>query len=80
MSDFKAFYQGLPSADRKRFAEAAGTSTAYIEVHLIPRRKIPKPPLMGRLADACRVCGGHLTQEDLLAFFYRTEPTTPAAA
>ncbi|WP_186260318.1 hypothetical protein [Burkholderia gladioli] len=80
MSDFKAFYQGLPSVDRKRFAETAGTSTAYIEVHLIPRRKIPKPPLMARLADACNSMGSAITQDDLLAFFYRTDSTTPAAA
>lgn len=73
--DFKTFYQGLSADDRKRFAAIAGTSTRYIEVHLMSRRKIPKPALMASLADACAQLGAALTQDDLLAFFYRTTST-----
>lgn len=77
--NLKSFYQGLAQDDRKRFAEIAGTSTAYVEVHLVTRRKIPKPALMASLATACAEMGSSLTQEDLLAFFYRTAPDVGAA-
>lgn len=71
--NFKAFYQGLSKEDRKRFAEIAGTSTGYIEVHLMPRRKIPKPALMESLSDALRAFDASLSKDDLLSFFYETE-------
>lgn len=70
--NFKTFYQALGQEDRKRFAKIAGTSTAYIEVHLVTRRKIPKPALMAALATACGSFNSEITQEDLLSFFYRT--------
>jgi hypothetical protein len=69
--DFKSFYQGLAVADRARFAEIAGTTTGYIEVHLVTRRKIPKPRLIASLAKACAQLGGAITEPDLLSFFYR---------
>ncbi|BEU21597.1 hypothetical protein [Paraburkholderia sp. 22B1P] len=75
--DFKSFYQGLKKEDRARFAEIAGTSTRYIEIHLMPRRKIPKPPLMAALATACKQLGGSISQDDVLSFFYRTSPAEP---
>lgn len=78
--DFKSFYQGLAASDRKRFAEIAGTSTGYIEIHLMSRRKIPKPALMESLAVACKEFGAPLTQSDLLAFFYRTQQPEQSAA
>lgn len=79
--DFKQFYQGLPADERKRFAVAAKTTTGYIEVHLMTRRKIPKPALMSSLASACAAFEVPITQDDLLAFFYRTASSEqPAAA
>ncbi len=71
--DLKTYYQGLSQDERKEFARLAGTSTAYIEVHLLPRRKIPKPPLLDRLASACLKMGASISKADLLAFFYKTE-------
>ena len=68
--DFRTFYLGLDAAERKRFADEACTSTRYIEVHLMSRRKIPKPLLMGRLSDACALFNASLTKGDLLTFFY----------
>lgn len=70
--DFKTYYQGLSQDERKKFANLANTSTGYIEIHLIPRRKIPKPPLLDRLACACAAMGTSISKGDLLAFFYRT--------
>lgn len=78
--DFKSFYQGLAAPERVRFAQIAGTSTRYIEVHLMTRRKIPKPPLMAGLAAACTQLGGSLSQQDLLSFFYRTDAAKQAQA
>lgn len=79
--DLKTFYQGLSGDDRTKFAEIAGTSRAYIEVHLLPRRKMPRPRLIERLGAACTALGGAITQEELLAFFYRTSSENqPTAA
>lgn len=79
--DLKTFYQGLSGDQRKRFAEIAGTSTAYIEVHLLPGRKMPRPRLIEKLGAACVELGGAITQEELLAFFYRkASEKQPAAA
>ncbi|VVE10073.1 hypothetical protein [Pandoraea commovens] len=77
--DFKTYYQGLSQDERKKFATHANTSTAYIEVHLLPRRKIPKPPLLDGLASACLAMGADITKGDLLAFFYRTEAPSVVA-
>lgn len=78
--DFKAFYQGLPADQRKRFAEIAGTTTGYIEVHLMTRRKMPKKALMAALANACLEFKAPITQDDLLAFFYRTSSSEQSSA
>ncbi|MGQ7937334.1 hypothetical protein [Paraburkholderia sp. D1E] len=79
--DLKTFYQGLSGDQRKRFAAIAGTSTAYIEVHLLPRRKMPRPRLIENLGNACAALGGAISQEDLLAFFYRASlEKQPSAA
>ncbi|RKE36669.1 hypothetical protein B0G76_2871 [Paraburkholderia sp. BL23I1N1] len=79
--DFKSLYQGLATEERGRFAEIAGTTRGYIEVHLMTRRKIPKPALMAGLAAACKAFGWPVTQKELLAFFYRTaSPETATAA
>jgi hypothetical protein len=77
--NFKSFYQSLAADDRARFAEIAGTTTRYIEIHLVTRRKIPKPRLIASLAQACVQFGAVITEPDLLSFFYRV-PEKPAPA
>lgn len=78
--DLKTYYQGLSQNERRDFARRANTTTAYIEVHLLPRRKIPKPPLLDSLALACSEMGVGISKADLLAFFYRTEDANQVAA
>lgn len=68
--DWKAWYLSKSDAARAVYAERAGTSTAYIEIHLLAspnRRKTPKPALMKRLAEASE---GEITLEHVLAHFY----------
>jgi len=79
--DFKTFYRSLSAEDRARFAELAGTSAKYIDVHLMFRRKMPKAALMQGLADACAAFNAPISKADILAFFYRDEPAEqPATA
>jgi len=78
--DFKSLYQALPPEERVRFAGIAGTTRGYIEVHLMTRRKVPKPVLMKNLAGACEAFEWPVTQDDLLAFFYRTAASETASA
>jgi hypothetical protein len=79
--DLKTFYQRLDGPDRKRFAERAGTSTGYIEVHLLPRRKIPRPALVNGLVAACASFNAPITREGILSFFYPTaEPEKSATS
>lgn len=74
---FKSFYTGLPEEKRGEFAEAAGTTTGYIEAHLIApahRRKVPNKPLMERLSAACGQFGAPFNKAQLVAYFYETPP------
>lgn len=70
MDDFKTFFLGLTREQRVEFAREANTSVAYIQTHLISKRKVPQPPLMNRLARACEKFGSGINREKLLAFFY----------
>lgn len=56
--DFKAFYLALDAKQRRAFARRAGTTQRYLIAHVAPRKKIPRPALMERLAAAC----GHFGQ------------------
>lgn len=58
-------------ADREAYAARAGTSVAYIDIHLIPRRKTPRRETMRALAEAS---GGTLSYGDIVDYFY-TDPT-----
>lgn len=72
---FKTFYVGLSEPRRAEFASAAGTTTGYIEAHLIApprRRKVPNKPLMERLAAAGAQFGAEFTKEQLVAYFYES--------
>ncbi|MBY0411362.1 MAG: hypothetical protein K2Q97_14865 [Burkholderiaceae bacterium] len=80
---FKSFYTALPDDRRTAFAEAAGTTTGYIESHLIApahRRKVPNKPLMDRLSAACGQFGADFSKEQLLAYFYETPVEAGEAA
>lgn len=73
---FKTFYQALSEERRAAFADAAQTTTGYIETHLIApakRRRVPNKPLMDRLAVACTEFGAEFSKEQLLAYFYETD-------
>ncbi|WP_024905455.1 hypothetical protein [Robbsia andropogonis] len=79
--DFKEFYRSLPSEKREQFARIAGTSRAYIECHLVTRRKLPQRPMLNGLVSACEKMGSTLTREQVLSFFYdEPTPTTTAVA
>jgi len=68
--DFKSFYRSLPPERREAFAQAANTTTVYIETHLVYARKVPRKASMDALWGACRQFGAAFSREELLAFFY----------
>ncbi|WAL81503.1 hypothetical protein OYT13_16825 [Pandoraea sp. XJJ-1] len=68
--DFKAFYRSLSATDKRRFAQEAGTTTDYIETHLVYARKVPRKQSMDRLFDACKNHGAKFDKAGLIAFFY----------
>lgn len=78
--DFREFFVSLSDAEREAYAARAKTTALYISTHLIApkeRRRIPRPKLMQRLADASE---GKFTQQDLLVYFYGAdEPESEAA-
>lgn len=78
---FSDFYRSLPESQRAAFAISAGTTTRYIETHLIApavRRKVPNKPLMERLAAACGQFGAPFSKEQLVAYFYELPPARVA--
>lgn len=75
--DFKEWFLQLSEQERARYATDAGTTPGYIRVHLIGRRKIPRPELLRALSDASL---GRFTVPELLAFFYGTgEPQSDSS-
>lgn len=68
--DFKSFYLGLDRPRRDAFAERAKTTSRYIEMHLVSRRKVPRPALMDGLAEALAEFGAGISKPQLVAFFY----------
>ena len=68
--DYREWFLSLSEAQRDAYAQRAGTTAGYIRVHLIGRRKIPRPALLNKLADAS---DGKWTVAKLLAFFYKSE-------
>jgi hypothetical protein len=69
-ADFKSFYRSLDRDQKVTFAAEAGTSTRYIETHLVYARKIPGPTRMEKLYAACVQFGATFTKAQLIAFFY----------
>ena len=69
--DLKQYFYRLSRPERDSFARRAGTTTRYIQCHLLTQRKIPRPALMQKLVSAS---GNTVTLDDLLAHFYKTRP------
>jgi hypothetical protein len=69
-ADFRSFYRSLDAEQKKRFAQAAGTTPKYIEVHLVYARRIPRPDKMEQLFAACQAFGATFYLGQLIAFFY----------
>lgn len=65
--DFKGFFYSLDAKERAAYCRRAGTSVSYLQLHVITRRKLPRPESLKRLAKASR---GRVTLRDLLEFFY----------
>jgi hypothetical protein len=70
--NYRDYFRSLDSEGRERHAVRAGTSVAYINIHLIPRRKIPRQKTMQALADAT---DGICSYSDIVDYFYCAETT-----
>lgn len=67
---WKAWYLDKSAVERAKYAQKAGTTPGYIEIHLMAppaRRKTPRQDLMERLAEASH---GEISMADLLRHFY----------
>lgn len=80
--DLKTLYcEKLDDAGRIAFCELAQTTDAYMRVHLVHRRRVPRPELMGRLLQACQRFDPAITRAQLLDWFYQDMSAgTPAEA
>lgn len=78
-TDFKIFYHSLDAGKRKDFARAAGTTTGYIEVHLVRAARIPRKETMDALWSACEEFGATFSRSDLIQFFFNS-PARPELA
>lgn len=67
MQDFKLWYRSQTRAEKEAFAARANTTTKYIEKQLVFGKRVPRPDLMRRLADASL---GRIGYEDLVMYFY----------
>ena len=65
--NYKTYFRNLDESGRLSHANEAGTTPDYINIHLIPKRKIPRKELMQSLADAT---DGNCTYQDLIDYFY----------
>jgi hypothetical protein len=63
--DFREFYLSLPKESRESFAAKAGTTPAYIMVHLVNARRVPQPLKIRELARA-----GDLNEDELALWFH----------
>lgn len=79
--NYRSYFVALNADQREAYARRAGTSSAYIQIHLMatPPRKIPRPELLRALADATE---GACSFQDMLAHFYPDagEPADQGAA
>ena len=65
--NINTYYKKLDRAGRKMFAARAGTSPEYIEIHLLPRRKLPRKKMMKSLAESTE---GQCSYEDVVKYFF----------
>lgn len=72
-ADFKAFFRSLSPADKTRFAERAGTTKAYITVHLVYARRTPRKEMIDHLFEACQEFGASFDKPGLIGFFYQKQ-------
>ncbi|AZR95120.1 hypothetical protein BBB39_16180 [Bordetella trematum] len=68
--NFKTFYLSLSAEERRAFALEAGTTTGYIEVHLVRAGRIPRRRKMESLWQACQRRRAGFTREQLIQFFF----------
>ena len=73
--NYKTYFRNLDESAREAHAKKAGTTADYINIHLIPKRKIPRKELMQALADAS---GGQCSYRDLIDYFYLDEEEVAA--
>ena len=64
---FPEFYKSLSDSARAEFSVKAQRSRAYIEKHLLHRKKFPSAATIALLAAAT---DGRFTYSELLAWFY----------
>lgn len=77
--DLQVFWAGLTPAQRDQFAADAKTSAAYIRLHLVTGRKMPRRKSIRRLLVACQKHGAPDLQEpQLLWWFYERQPIQSA--
>lgn len=73
--DLKSIYRSLSPDQQLQFLRVAETTDAYMTVHLIHRRRVPRPDLMARIANACRAVGHEVDDSDVVLFFHGRSPT-----
>ena len=71
MSDLYNYWSNLNQSEREVFAADSNFSVAYINTHLIHKRKVPPLSALKRLADASN---GELTYHGLCDFFIEQRP------
>lgn len=76
--NFRAYINSLSDAELDDLAEAAGTSSRYIRIHLMscPPRRVPRRPLMAQLEKAL---SGSVSRDELLDHFYPRQTEDAAA-
>ena len=76
MSKFDDFFSNMDLASREAYAKRAGTSEAYIRIHLVPCRKIPRKQMIENLA---RASNGRLSCSEIVKHFYSVDLCGAAA-
>lgn len=74
--DFKTYFRGLDQSEREAFAKRAETSADYVNIHLVPRNKIPRKENMKLLAEATQ---GAVSYSEIVDYFYKEEQSEDAA-
>lgn len=72
--DLREFFLALGPEQREAFAFKAGTTVNYLLMHVITRRKTPRPDLINGLVGALAQFGAPITRTDLIVWLH--EPAT----